>query len=406
MANKLEIELTSVRPDGFFTWRAKGAKNPKGIVSAQMFNSAKVGDTFKVEVEYLLDGVQITSVLSERERNPLGNDLELFLGKSSEKAQSKKIAFKRPAKPQKKAYKKPGKAGPKQDLQAKRVNRQRPPQKVSKDQPDNDRVFYKREPTKQSHFGRHVKDLYDSLDLARQAILQRLLRGGLAGVRLAIEKQNRQAREKGEPELLEEPVLKIAEELLPQLKRAQFLDQAKEIMESKSKDLKKISRVINSAVILEESDKEVLTALREYFEHVLKDAEEAYLREINELLDVNKTEEALIKSSNPPYRTLKFPVALSEKLAQACLTQLNQLLDNPDKWLNFLQKVSLSPVKRLVRPQQVPVFQDPSQQKMAVALSSQIPNLVKLLGLKIPPPPVRKRVASNPVQTGSNDAGN
>ncbi|MEY4373107.1 MAG: hypothetical protein RL219_1876, partial [Actinomycetota bacterium] len=50
MSRRIEIELTSTRPDGTWTWRAAGAREPKGVLSSDVLPSgAKVGDVLKVD---------------------------------------------------------------------------------------------------------------------------------------------------------------------------------------------------------------------------------------------------------------------------------------------------------------------------------------------------------------------
>ena len=64
MSRRLEIELTSERPDGTWTWRKAGAKEPKGEMSASVLPSgSKVGDVLRAEAEFLLDGIEITSII-------------------------------------------------------------------------------------------------------------------------------------------------------------------------------------------------------------------------------------------------------------------------------------------------------------------------------------------------------
>src|SRR6187549_2291193 len=61
---RLEVELTSARPDGTWTWRKAGARQPKGEVEAALLpDGAKVGDVLRVEADVLVDGIDITSVL-------------------------------------------------------------------------------------------------------------------------------------------------------------------------------------------------------------------------------------------------------------------------------------------------------------------------------------------------------
>src|SRR4051794_18859264 len=60
---RIDIELPSSRPDGTWTWRAAGARQPKGVVSASVLHEgAKVGDVVKAEADFDLDGINVTSV--------------------------------------------------------------------------------------------------------------------------------------------------------------------------------------------------------------------------------------------------------------------------------------------------------------------------------------------------------
>ncbi len=64
MSRKIEIELTSARPDGTWTWRVAGAKQPRGVLEGSILPAeAKVGDVLRAEAEFELDGTVITSVL-------------------------------------------------------------------------------------------------------------------------------------------------------------------------------------------------------------------------------------------------------------------------------------------------------------------------------------------------------
>ena len=61
---RLEVELTSSRPDGTWTWRKAGARQPKGDMDGVLVPSgSKVGDVLRVETEQMVDGIEITSVL-------------------------------------------------------------------------------------------------------------------------------------------------------------------------------------------------------------------------------------------------------------------------------------------------------------------------------------------------------
>lgn len=63
MARRLEIELTSARSDGTWTWRAAGALNPRGLLDASLlYQGAKVGDVVRAEAEFSLEGISVIAV--------------------------------------------------------------------------------------------------------------------------------------------------------------------------------------------------------------------------------------------------------------------------------------------------------------------------------------------------------
>ncbi|MSW20796.1 MAG: hypothetical protein F2873_07835, partial [Actinobacteria bacterium] len=65
MSRRIEIELTSARPDGTWTWRAAGAREPKGVMTGDVLPSdSKVGDVLKVEADTGVDGTAILAVLT------------------------------------------------------------------------------------------------------------------------------------------------------------------------------------------------------------------------------------------------------------------------------------------------------------------------------------------------------
>ncbi len=67
MPRRIEIELTSARQDGSWTWRAAGAREPKGVLDGGLlYDGAKAGDVVKAEAEFELEGIVITSVVAPK----------------------------------------------------------------------------------------------------------------------------------------------------------------------------------------------------------------------------------------------------------------------------------------------------------------------------------------------------
>lgn len=68
MARRIEIELTSARPDGSWTWRAAGARQPRGVLDGGLLpGGAKAGDVLKAEAEFEIEGITIVSVTAPKE---------------------------------------------------------------------------------------------------------------------------------------------------------------------------------------------------------------------------------------------------------------------------------------------------------------------------------------------------
>src|SRR5580704_16822961 len=68
MTRRIDIELTSSRDDGTWTWRAPGARQPRGSLEGTILpDGAKVGDVLRADAEFDLDGIVVTSVLAPKE---------------------------------------------------------------------------------------------------------------------------------------------------------------------------------------------------------------------------------------------------------------------------------------------------------------------------------------------------
>ena len=69
MSRRIEVELTSARDDGSWTWRAAGAREPRGVVAGDLLPpGAKVGDVMRAEADFDLDGVTIISIAPKQDK--------------------------------------------------------------------------------------------------------------------------------------------------------------------------------------------------------------------------------------------------------------------------------------------------------------------------------------------------
>ncbi|MDQ1391084.1 MAG: hypothetical protein QOF30_61, partial [Acidimicrobiaceae bacterium] len=79
MARRIDIELTSARPDGSWTWRAAGALKPRGVLDGTLLSrGAKPGDVLRVDAEFEMDGITIVAVLPPKEKKAEPERLEII----------------------------------------------------------------------------------------------------------------------------------------------------------------------------------------------------------------------------------------------------------------------------------------------------------------------------------------
>ena len=71
MSRRIEIEITSLQGD-VATWRAAGAKLPKGVLSASLVPGGPVvGNVYRADIEQMMEGIEILSVMAPKTASPL-----------------------------------------------------------------------------------------------------------------------------------------------------------------------------------------------------------------------------------------------------------------------------------------------------------------------------------------------
>src|SRR5439155_23468072 len=79
MARRIDIELTSARDDDTWTWRAAGARQPKGVLDAAiLYEGARVGDVVRAEAEFEIDRILVTSVVPPKSARSEPERLEVI----------------------------------------------------------------------------------------------------------------------------------------------------------------------------------------------------------------------------------------------------------------------------------------------------------------------------------------
>ena len=103
---KIDVEITSQREDGDWTWRAVGAREPKGTVDASLLpTNSIVGSKFLVETEYFLDGIVVTKVFDKKQSSEKTETLEILgSGKQTDLVTTQLAKSKKSKRPSKESF--------------------------------------------------------------------------------------------------------------------------------------------------------------------------------------------------------------------------------------------------------------------------------------------------------------
>ncbi len=236
-------------------------------------------------------------------------------------------------------------------------------------------------------------------------IAEQLLRGGIPAVRQAIDEQSKSARAAGKPPVAAEPILAIAEKLAPVVSLATWKDRAS-AAQTAGKDLRlrELRAVVAASrtVTLDDEGRAMAKALRESLDHRVTALQEEWVNRITHALDGGKVLDALRISANPPEPGTRCPAELAVRLAEAASAAMTADLE-PTAWLDLLGAVVDSPVRRNVRPSGLPANDE--LHATARNAAGLVPELAKLLGLRIPPPPPRRTVVRRGPLTPAGGGG-
>ena len=79
MSRRIEIELTSNKGDGTWTWRAAGAREPRGLISAEMIpKGAGISSVFTAEVQSDMDGIVVLAVIESEDTRTAPETIEVL----------------------------------------------------------------------------------------------------------------------------------------------------------------------------------------------------------------------------------------------------------------------------------------------------------------------------------------
>lgn len=408
MPRRIDIELTSARDDSTWTWRAAGAREPKGTVpSAVLPPEAKVGDVLKVDAEFFVDGIEITAVIPTGRDRKEPTRLELLGGATDEPLVTTTLAPRRDDRGGRKSR------GPRRDGDSRDRDRRsrerrdgdergrsrredRPPRRERPEPPPMPAV--ERPKAKRLRPAKaHRSELLASLPDEQRPIAEQLVLGGLPAVRQAIEKQNAERKAAGESPIAPEPLVDMAEKLVPKVRAAEWRDRAEAARKDLEQlDLRDLRSVVSAAGDAgKDPDARALAdelkaglAARVEAEHAL------WLEELTATLDVGRVVRALRLSSRPPKAGAPLPADLATRLIDASGEALTADASS-ERWVAVLDALAFSPVRDKVIPASLPADLHADVRATIARLATRIPKIAHIFEIEpdrsAPRPKVERR---------------
>jgi len=429
MSRRIDIELTSALADGSWTWRAAGARKPNGVVDGAILPSGSaVGDVLKVEIEQMLDGIEVQSVVKGREKAEDTNVLELLPSEEPFEAVIETRARRERSERRdrgdrggrrdkrgrdgSRADRRDGRGGEGRSGEGRRGEQRRPRFEAPPEIPQ-------RPKPKRLRPGKARRNEVLAALPEEQRPIAELALQGMPAVRSRVKEENAKLEADGKPTMPEAGVVKMAEDLLPKLRVAEWLDRAEAAQrQMEHLDLRDLRSVVaageDSIVARDESTRALADELRSSL--VKKQEEELLLwfGDIEAAIGVGRVIRALRLSSQPPKAGVMFPPELARRLGEAATAAL-QPEDPADRWIAVLEAVAFSPVRTLVAPAVPPAPITDDLRATALRLGPALPQVAALLGVDVPAdapkpkplrqPPPRKKTGKGGGQRAGSKPG-
>ena len=421
MSRRLEVELTSRRDDGSWTWRAAGAKQPKGVLDGQLLPpGAGEGDVLRVDADFEVDGIFVTQVLPPKARSgkPPAERIELIgppdraadttTGRAGGRGGRKRDG----EQPKRRPSERGERARRRRRDDEPRDKDSKPPseREVSKrrrergsDRPQRRDRDAKRSPSDESakqkapaperpprpkarklRPGRKHRDaLIASLPAEQQVVAEQVARGGLAAVRTEIEAQNRKAAEEGTPEVPAEGVIALADSLVGPMQIAEWRDRADAALAGIERaDLRDLRSVLVAAedYARDAEARELAERIRAGLNERVEKSQREWHDELRTTLADGRVVRALRLSSRPP----KAGAPLPPEIAQELTSQANAALGagaSQHRIAVVLEAVAYSPVRPYVVLPAIPA--EPTEELLEVVrkVATRLPEVATALGI-------------------------
>ena len=441
MSRRIDIELTSALGDGTWTWRAAGARQPKGVVDGSVLPAgSKVGDELKVDIEQEIDGITVLGVVHGREKAPPAVIELLPVERDFQPVVETRA--KRDRNDRGERGGRDGDRRPRRDRNDRGRDKRPPGGGDSRDgggrreggRPDG-RTDGRGDPRRRDgHGGRrgpsftpppevpqrpkpkrlrpgkaHRNTVLAELPEEQRAIAELALQG-LGAVRQRVREENERAVAEGRPPMPEASVMKMAEELLPRLRLAEWLDRAEAAQrQMEHLDLRDLRSVVAASgdptVARDEDAAKLVDELKAALAHKQEQELVLWFGDVDAALAVGRVIRALRLSSQPPKAGVPFPVDIAQRLVDSVNASLAPM-DTPERWAAMLEAAAFSPVRALVKPIRRPDVVSDELMATLKRLAPALPQVAELFEIEVDPKaPMPKPLRTNPRQRKDGESG-
>jgi len=459
MSRRIEIEITSLNGD-VATWRAAGAKLPKGVLNSSLVPGGPVvGNVYRADVEQYMEGIEILSVMAPKTASPLdprherleliptvksGPDVVVTYAPKGRGSSRREGADTRREGGPSRRESGPGRreSGPgRKDSGPGRRERgptksessessevretssrpertRRPPRNpVERDAtavtpgerptraPRSDRPARgARPPRPERPAGpvqppmttTHRNSLLAGLSPEQLPVAEQLLRGGMPSVRAAVAEQNKNATAQGRPTIDATTIERIADELLGKTTLALWKDRAAGAIGAGRELRLRDLRAVVTSAKTVSLDEEARAQLKEL--QVSLTARLDHLRtQWNAKLETAIETKNVKEALTLVARPPDMSTRVSADMAAKVIAITSEALSADADPMLWKEIVALT-IDTSIRRNVKPqgIPDDESSKAVAIHSAGAIPEFAKLLGMKVPPPPPPTRIARRP----------
>ena len=230
---------------------------------------------------------------------------------------------------------------------------------------------------------------------------------GMAAVRKRLREENKRISESGGTPMPEDSVLKMAEEMLPRLRVAEWRDRADAALRQlENLDLRDLRSVVAAAddpiVTRDTTTRELADQLRVALREKQEQELQLWFGDVDAALAVGRVVRALRLSSQPPKAGVVFPPAIATRLVDSTNATLTPL-ESAERWSAILEAAAFSPIRSLIKPMGRPDVVADDLLATITRLAPAIPQVAEMFGVEVPagaqmPKPLRPTRPGRPSQ--------